>query len=229
MSDYLYKNFFGKYRILAWLDNNTNDWPRDKDGNLDTDDFYIPCKNGALIQHYGGNILTAYIPSVIKANRLIKMCKEEGIDVFNIMDGDGEITFRFKVKHIDFIADYLGAKTSGKDIRPFSLKNLPKSDYTIPPENLENYKSIVAAVPKGELLIISRITDQFMDDILAKKHKRIDIKVDMKKKCMARQVKEYIHSMGMWDEYLKYLDKHIKNKYKDDKNEENISCSRYAE
>lgn len=210
MSDYLYKNYFGKYRILAWLDNNTNDWPRDKDGKLDTDDFYIPCKNGALIQHYGGNVLTAYIPSINKANRLMKLCQDNNIEITNIMEGDGEITFRFKSKHIDFIAEYLGAKTNGKNIRPFSSKNLPKLEYTIPEEDLIKYKTISASVPKSELLIISRITDQFIDEILAKKYKRIDIKFDMKKKCMSRQTKEYIHSMKMWDEYIRYLDKQIK-------------------
>ena len=86
MSDYLYKNFFGKYRIMAWLDNNTNDWPRDKNGHIETDDFYIPCKNGALIQHYGGNVLTAYIPSIIKGNRLMKMCQDENIEITNVTD-----------------------------------------------------------------------------------------------------------------------------------------------
>lgn len=210
MSDYLYKNFFGKYRIMAWLDNNTNDWPRDKNGHIETDDFYIPCKNGALIQHYGGNVLTAYIPSIIKGNRLMKMCQDENIEITNIIEGDGEVTFRFKAKHIEFIADYLGAKTSGKDIRPFSTKNLPKSNYVIPEEDLNKYKLIAASVPKGETLILSKLTDRFMDEIMTKKYKRIDIKADMKKKCMARQIKEYIHSMGMWDEYIKFLDKDLK-------------------
>ena len=216
MSDYLYKKFYGKYRILAHLDLNTMDWPRDKNGNLETDDFYIPCKNGAMIYHYGYNILEVYIPSTIKGHKLLKMCKEEGIETFNLLEGDGEITFRFKAKDIEFIADYLKAKTFGKDIRPFSTKNLPKSDYTLSLENLNEYKEITASIPKGDILIISQITNQFMDEILAKKYKRIDIKSDMKKKCMARQTKEYIHSMGMWNEYLDYLkkeiDKHLKEK-----------------
>lgn len=209
MSDYLYKNFFGKYRIMAWLDNNTNDWPRDKNGHIETDDFYIPCKNGALIQHYGGNVLTAHIPSIIKGNRLMKMCQDENIEITNVIEGDGEVTFRFKAKHIEFIADYLGAKTSGKDVRPFSTKNLPKSDYVIPEEDLNKYKLIASSVPKGETLILSKLTDRFMDEIMTKKYKRIDIKADMKKKCMARQTKEYIHSMKMWDEYIKFLNKEL--------------------
>lgn len=171
-----------------------------------------------MIQHYGQNVLTAYIPSVNKGNRLMKMCQEEGIDVFNIMEGDGEITFRFKAKHIDFIAEYLGARTSGKDVRPFSTRNLPKSDYIIPVEDLGKYKEIIAQLDKGDILIISKITKRFLDEILQKKYKRIDIKIDMRKRCMSRQQKEYIHVMNMWNEYLDYLQKEL-NKYCEDNNE----------
>ena len=217
MSDYLYKKFYGKYRILAHLDLKTMDWPRDKNGNLETDDFYIPCKNGAMIYHYGQNTLVAFIPSTIKGKKLIKMCKEENIWIDNIIEGDGEISFHFKSKDIEFIADYLKAKTSGKDIRPFSSKNLPKSDYHI--ANLDEYKSIISSLEKGDTLIILQITNRFMDEILVKKYKRIDIKSDMKKKCMARQTKEYIHSMGMWDEYLIYLKKEIDKYLKEKSNE----------
>lgn len=205
MSDYLYKKFYGKYRILAFLDNNTNDFPRDKNGNIDTDDFYIPCKGNAMIQHYGKDILTAFIPSTIKGNRLIKMCEENNIQISDIMEGDGEIGFRFKAKDIDFVADYLGAKTLGKDIRPFSIKNLPKSNYVIPLEDFEKYKEITAKVDKENILIISKVTNDFITERMQKRYKGIDIKKEMKKKCMARQIKEFIHSMGMWDEYLMYL------------------------
>ena len=41
MSDYLYKKFFGKYRILAPIDSQTNDFPRNDKGDVDTEDFYI--------------------------------------------------------------------------------------------------------------------------------------------------------------------------------------------
>ena len=33
----------GTYRLMANLDHDTNDFPRDDKGNLDTDDIYIKC------------------------------------------------------------------------------------------------------------------------------------------------------------------------------------------
>ena len=39
------------------------------------------------------------------------------------------------------------------------------------------------------------------------KNKMEDIKADMKKKCLKN--KEYINSIGKWNEYLKYLEKEI--------------------
>ena len=59
MSKYLYNKFFGKYRILVPIDQNTNDFPRSVDGDIETEDFYIPCKYGE-ISHYGRTVLQAY-------------------------------------------------------------------------------------------------------------------------------------------------------------------------
>jgi hypothetical protein len=127
------------------------------------------------------------------------------------MEGDNELSFRFKAEDIKFIADYLKAKVSGKNIRPFSKKNLPKSDYKIPIENLQDYTKIINQIDKGDFLIVSQITDEFMTEIMAKNYRHIDIKSDIKKKCMSRQIKEYIHSMGEWDNYLEFLNSRVKD------------------
>lgn len=209
ISNYLYRKYYGKYRILAHLDNNTNDFPRDDKGNVDTDDFYIPCAKGAMIYHYGHNILATFIPSLIKGRNLVKLCDENNIKISHIIEGDGELSFRFNAKDIDFIANYLKAKTSGKDVRPLSIKNLPKSNYNIPYENMQEYKQITGQLSKEDILIISKVTNCFLYEIMQKKYKDIDIKKDIKKKMMARQIKEYIHSMGEWNNYLDYLQREI--------------------
>ena len=49
---------------MANLDHDTNDFPRDDKGNLDTDDIYIKCQYGNQIYYYGRNDLVAYIPSL---------------------------------------------------------------------------------------------------------------------------------------------------------------------
>ena len=212
MSSYLYEKFFGKYRILAPIDYNTNDFPRNDKGDIDTEDFYIPCRTGAEISHYGGKTLDVLIPSITRGRRLIKLCKENGINISSIREGDSEVSFRFNMNDMDFIAEYLQARTQGKNIRPFSTKNLPESDYIIPKENLDKYKEIVSVVPKDNILVISQITKDFMEKKLQKKYKRIDVPTDMKRKKMSRQTKEYIHCIGEWDNFLDYMEKEIKNR-----------------
>lgn len=212
MSDYLYKKFFGKYRILAPVDSQTNDFPRNDKGDVDTEDFYIPCRTGAEISHYGRDILDVLIPSITRGRKLIKLCRENNIELYSIHEGDTEVSFRFHAKDIHFIADYLQARTQGKNIRPFSLKNLPESDYVIPNEEMDEYKKIISDVPKENILILSQITKDFMEKKLQKKYKRIDMPADMKRKKMSRQTKEYIHCMGEWDNFLDYMKKEIKKR-----------------
>lgn len=109
---------------------------------------------------------------------------------------------------------YLKPKTSGANISPFSTKNLPKSNYSVSDEDLIAYKEIVANVDKNKLIMLAHITKEFISSLAVKKKSAKsdkmtweEIKADMAKKCL--KGKEYIHSIGMWDEYIKYLRNHI--------------------
>lgn len=232
MSKYLMK-YKGTYRIKPNLDLVLNDVPRDEHGAIDPsyDDIYIKCANGAQIYHYGRSTLCAYIPSLGRGhNVLIAIAKQlklidelENRDykalydvltkdgtVFDILENDQEIEFKFNAKNIDLIASFLNPRTAGADISPFSSRNLPKNSYTIPKDNLEEYLKITDAVPKEDKLQIGLITKRFIKDILSKNklYKSTDIKADMRQKCL--KGKEYIHSMGYWDKYLTYLKKELK-------------------
>ena len=221
----------GHYRLKPNLDIYTNDFPRTDDGSIDPsyDDIYIKCANGSQIYHYGHSTLVAYIPSLGRGhNTLISIAKElklisedaksrdygtlyslleKNNTVFDIMENDLEIEFKFHSKDIELIAKYLKPQTSGADISPFSTRNLPKSSYTIPNEEIEEYKKIINSVSKDDKLLISHITNEFLNNILAKdklyKTLNISMKSDMRKKML--KGKEYIHSMGYWDKYLQYL------------------------
>ena len=232
MSKYLMK-YKGIYRIKPNLDLELNDVPRDENGGIDPsyDDIYIKCANGAQIYHYGHSTLCCYIPSLGRGhNILIAIAKELNLiddeseyrnyktlysllnkdkTVFDIVENDEEIEFKFNAKNIELIAKYLKPQTSGADISPFSSKNLPKSSYTIPRENLEEYSKITDSIPQSDKLSIGHITKQFMNDILSKDklYKTVSMKVDMRKKCL--RSKEYIHSMGYWKVYIKYLEKEL--------------------
>lgn len=211
------------------MDKFTNDFPRTDDNGIDPsyDDIYIKCANDSQIYHYGKSILVAYIPSIGRGhNILIAIAREldlisESTDsrdyevlysllekdctVFDIREYDSEIEFKFNAKNIEMIAKYLKPQTFGADISPFSPRNLPKAKYEIPCKDLTLYKQITDLVPKNNKLFISIITKEFMANIMAKDslYRTINMKSHMRQ--MMLKNKEYIHSMGYWDKYLKYL------------------------
>lgn len=223
----------GKYRVKPNLDQFTNDFPRDDNGNIDQsyDDIYIKCANGAQIYHYGHSILVAYIPSIGRGhNMLIGIAKrlnlidkdstsrdyevlylllEKDGTIYHIVENDSEIEFHFNAKHIELITEFLKPQTSGADISPFSTRNLPKGSYTIPTENIQEYKKITDSIQKSDKLLISHMTNDFLTNILSKDslYKTVSIKADMRKKML--KGKEYIHSVGYWDQYLKYLKQNL--------------------
>lgn len=166
---------------MANLDHDTNDFPRDDKGNLDTDDIYIKCQYGNQIYYYGRNDLVAYIPSIGRGHNILrtialdKLQIEDKIPyeelypqllsegtVKHIMENDEEIEFHFHPRDISYIATLLKASMHGADISPFSTRNLPKQKYEIPESDLEQYKQVVKDVPKDKFLIISRATSNYI-------------------------------------------------------------------
>ena len=98
-------------------------------------------------------------------------------------------------------------KTSGSGISPFSSKNRPKTAYIIPDEDLCECKEIVQNIPQNELTTISHSTNNFIKSLATKKNPIENIKADMKLKGLTG--KNYIHSIGKWDEYIKYLKENV--------------------
>jgi phosphopantothenoylcysteine synthetase/decarboxylase len=215
----------GIYRVLPVLDEVYHDLPRDNGGNISHEEveLYIACKYGNKITEYGKDqsnrmVLRAYIPSIGRGRNIKKALDAKGIPYTNYLETDEEIEFRFKAKDITPIAELMKVKTAGADISPFSTKNLPKSDVEIPTAEIERYKAITAEVQKADLLIIHRITSDFLSNILEKKYKKLegkqfDLSTDMKKMKMSRMAKEYIYTKNMWDEYLDFLKKKINEFY----------------
>lgn len=224
---YLMK-YKGTYRVLPVLDEVYHDLPRDNSGNINHEEveLYIACQYGNKITEYGKDgsnrmVLRAYIPSIGRGRNIRKALDSHNIPYTNYLETDEEVEFRFKAKDIESIAELLKVKTGGANVSPFSTKNLPKADVEIPTAEIERYKTVVAEVQKDDLLIIHRITTDFLSNILEKKYRKLDKKfsytIDMKKMMMGRMTKEYIYTKGMWNEYLDFLQKNIKNFYKDKK------------
>lgn len=101
------------------------------------------------------------------------------------------------------LAVYLKPKTNGADRSPFSTKNLTKTKYIIPDEDFVKYKNIVAKIPKENILDITHRSNEFLKSFITKKISWEDIKADMTLKGL--KGREYIHSIGKWDEYIEYL------------------------
>lgn len=224
----------GIYRLKAHVDQSTNDYPRNLNGMIDSDDIYIKCAFNSQIYSYGRGILVAYIPSVGRGHNILKALGErlcnfdiktikidykllydallsEGT-IKHIMENDEEIEFRFHAKNIELIAEYLKPQTSGASISPFSTKNLPKSNYTIPIADLTVYKEITGDIPKEDMMVIAHVSRRFINDRIAKskQYRSKDIKAEMRKSMLSG--KEFIHYTGFWNEYLEYLKKELSKK-----------------
>lgn len=127
--------------------------------------------------------------------------------IYDIYDTDEEVIFKFKWDKMKQFEKYLKPKTSAADRSPFSSKNLPKSTYEIPEEDQLKYKETTSKLPKEDILKIGRMTNEYIKTLANRKNKLETIKDDMKKKCMKNN--QYIHSIGKWNDYLKYLESEI--------------------
>ena len=127
--------------------------------------------------------------------------------IYDIYDTDEEVLFKFSWDKMKDFEKYFKPKTSAASRSPFSSKNLPKSDYEIPEEDQLKYKEVAAKLPKEDILKLGHMTNNYIKTLANKKNKLEAIKDDMKKHCMRN--KEYIHFIGKWEDYLKYLEKEI--------------------
>ncbi len=238
MAGYLPSHYKGVYRIKADIDQATNDFPRDEQGNIDSsfDDFYIPCAKNGKIRHYGQKVLLYYCPTIGKFRNILKKIYEDKIGDLNkhttikfskdkeitsydyesiykelldkqiltyICEYESEGEFRFKTDMMDYIASLVEARTSGSNISPFSTKNLPSAKYDIPTEDLIKYKEIIKVLDKSEVIHLSHWAKQFDSVIKAKKGNTYDINAERKLSCLSG--KEYIYSVGLFDDYLQFL------------------------
>lgn len=200
--------FKGVYRLKVPYNLKTNQFSRKLDGSFEDVDIYIDCQYGNQITYYGRSILQAYIPNLIRGRNIIKSINQIDSNlIFDIEETDRECLFKFNYKNSDKIIPYLKPKTSGSNISPYSSKNLPKTKYSIPDEDLNGYKTIVSKLPQNELITLVHSTKTFLQSLATKKNTWDDIKADMAVKGL--RGKEYIHCIGQWEKYLDYLRKEL--------------------
>ena len=233
MFRYLEKHYIGKYRVKAPYDESTLDFPRNENGGIDEsfDDQYIPCKKGEIRHTYknvrGKDILVWYGYGTTLGKNIYKEIKEKYPDIYLEVDEEldkngvpdffGDCMIYFDAKDIEKIATIVHPSTYGASIRPYSIKNLPKPPYIIPEEDLQKYKNIIndVKIDKMQLAItIKTINKDFskaQDDKITKKKKDY-IHFSLAQKNSRLKYKEYVHSMGLWEEYLEFLSKELEDK-----------------
>lgn len=219
------KDYIGKYRVKAHYDLESNDFPRDAEGNIDKsfDDFYIDCHGKIQVYHKGGQTLTAYIPAKGKGRNVLRaiyinktncdeenlpsieeisdyLLKEKSNKILSIVENDEELEFDFNSKDIEYFMKFLKPKTGGVNVKPLSEKNLEWIKYEIPEEDNKRYKQAIEEVPVSQ---INSIYSEF-----AKKNK-IDLNAERKRARLKN--KDYIHSLGLWNKLIKFIDEYKKS------------------
>ena len=210
IANYLLSHYKGIYRLRTEYEKNSNTFPREANGQLADNDIYIDCYNNVRVFSYGHGVLECYVPSLGRCHNIIKSIQSDfGEDIiFHIEETDSEILFRFHAKNMKKLEKYLKPKTSGASISPFSTRNLPKNkEYKIPDEEFAMYKNNVAKIPKERILSLTHMTNYYLKSLVTKKNSWEDIKADMALKGL--KSKEYIHSIGKWNDYITYLEDNL--------------------
>lgn len=194
--------YIGTYRVIGNYYINTNDYPRQKDGVYDDTDLYIKCAHDCQIYHYGGKKLVFYCPSKGRGHNIIKAIEQAGYGdkIFEKEESDSEVLFKFLSNDIEILSEFLRPSTYGADILPHSIRNLPKTSYSIPQTDINDYKKAIADKPK---IAIAHGTMDFIKSLATKKCPVATIKADMKQKGL--RGKNYIHSIGKWKEFVEYM------------------------
>lgn len=228
----------GQYTLKCEYDQEKIEFNRKLNGTYEDVDVYVQCANKCKIFYYGNRgTLQFYCPSVPRGKNIIREIYGIFINPDNteitkneldlIKNGqtihtvrtyykpvdDEEVLFKFKYRDMETLEEILKPSTISCNRSPFSNKNLPKSDYTIPDKDLVEYARIVQDIPKEDLIQLVHISNRFING-MAKNQKQVDALKEEKKK-LRMKLKEFIHYKGKWNEYLEYIKEEIKNNGKD--------------
>ena len=203
-------HYKGVYRLRTPIDEKLKTFPREYAGQFAENDVYIDCQKGRIF-HYGKSILQYYTDSLGRGRNIIKAIDSDfqGENIIhNIEQTDSEVLFRFHSKYMEQLEPYLKPRTTGTNISPFSSRNLPKNkSYKISDEELKPYKELITNLPQNQLIFVGKYTNSFLQSLATKRKPMDKIKADMALKGLKN--KEYIHSIGKWNEYVKYLQKEL--------------------
>lgn len=209
MFRYLEK-YTGTYRVLGCLDLNTNDFPKDENGLIDSsyDDLYIPCSRGkSVIKHTyeDDKLVICFYNKASTARNVYKELKDKYKSIYLKLDivGEDGLIF-FNDEDMKKIATIVKPKTSGASIKWNSNRNLPKVNYDINDKDLDKLNNITKGLTKTEKMQFGRkLASEFLENNNLKEAQ----------KSSRLNAKEFIHKSGLWDEYIKAAKKLKKEMY----------------
>lgn len=196
---------------MAEVDTRSNQFP----DSSSFEDFYIPCKKNCVIKHtYVGNDILAicFYNSISTAKNVVGELKRNGIEFeTDIEDTCIDALVYFNSKDLKKVAEIVGAKTNGKNIKPMSVRNLPKRSKVhniIPQEKSNKLNQVVANMDKYQKMQFFRKSNAEFIDLLS-----IQDTTDYKSmmKAAGLNTREMIYSIGYWDKYLDFISDKIKN------------------
>ena len=123
------------------------------------------------------------------------------------------ITKECDEKDFKKVASIIKPKTKGKKISPFSSRNLngdEKVKYEIPKEELDKYSDILKDLELGDKLKFTKTTIKNFDKIVVKV-KGKDYNINEERNLSGLSSKEFIHSIGMWNEFIKFTKQEYKH------------------
>lgn len=156
------------------------------------------------IERNGDNIHIVKEMISIIDNKLYESEIYNDLTIFNLYETDEEVLFRFKARDMNKLEKYLKPRTNGANISPFSSKNRVKNKYEIPSGDLIRYKDLIKDLPKEQLVLLGKEVRNFLKTLANKKKSYEEIKTDIIKNGFGN--KEYIHSIGKWDNFLECIE-----------------------
>lgn len=215
MFRYLEK-YIGTYRVLAPVDQETNDFPRDEQGNIEEsfDDLYIDCAKGLIKHSYDPYYLVWYSDRLSLGRNVKKEFESHHIDIHDYEETDSEVLIYFDAKLLDKVAKIVKPKTQGKKISPYSDRGRQeKTTYYVPDKDAQKYSEVTKDLDRSQKLVFGRkIIKDFDDVIISKKGKKFNLKKDRDDSGLPNR--EYIHYIGMWDDFVDFARKKYAEIYK---------------
>lgn len=153
--NYYLSKYVGKYRVVAAIDKNTNDFCRDEYGNLENDqDIWIKCANNIKVFYYGKSYLKVYIPSLGKGRNIIKTIYQRYINPKNAKSIQSTVINKNGLEYIKENIEILDNTLFSKDIETTEfIKSYIETDeevtFLIRDKNFDSIVDVIKPLTNG--------------------------------------------------------------------------------